>query len=34
MASLAPGRDADIVILDRDLGVVETIALGETVYSL
>jgi N-acetylglucosamine-6-phosphate deacetylase len=31
--SLAPGRDADIVILDQDLGVVETIALGETVFS-
>ena len=29
---LAPGRDADLVVLDQDLAVVETIALGKTVY--
>jgi N-acetylglucosamine-6-phosphate deacetylase len=30
--SLAIGKDADLVILDRDLQVVETIVLGQTVY--
>jgi N-acetylglucosamine-6-phosphate deacetylase len=30
--SLAPGKDADLVLLDRELDVVETIAMGRTVY--
>lgn len=30
--SLALGKDADIVILDRELKVLETIALGRSVY--
>lgn len=30
--SLAPGKDADLALLDRDLTVAETIVLGRTVY--
>jgi len=31
--SLAPGKDADVVILDSDLQVIHTIVLGQLFYS-
>jgi N-acetylglucosamine-6-phosphate deacetylase len=31
--SLAPGKDADVVILDSDLQVAHTIVLGQILYS-
>jgi len=32
MGEIVPGADADLVVLDRDGGVVETLVAGETVY--